>query len=108
MIAIVEAKRRRHRAANHNTDDRQPQAQRRGAAQHEEQGKSYGFTLASAGAVAGCGNLYICYRATNDAVLSEFTLTAYSTPDSKSEPKGTVVSTIGKSAVQKTSGSATL
>ncbi len=35
------------------------------------------------------------YCATNDVTVSEFTLTVYFSPDSKSEPRGTTVSTRG-------------
>ena len=35
------------------------------------------------------------YSATNVSVTSEFTVTVYSVPGSKSEPSGTVVSTMG-------------
>ena len=47
------------------------------------------------------------YRATTVTVVSSLTLTEYSAPGSKSEPSGTAVSRIGKSAVQTTSGSET-
>lgn len=35
------------------------------------------------------------YCATNDVTVSELTLTVYFSPDSKSEPRGTTVSTRG-------------